>query len=281
MDIMYLLLSILGESGGYTIDKLNFRRNHIGFRQTLFLGFFVMSLSLLAYIVVAQLSFPHLVTASVVLILLMAGFSFGGNAFDYLSLKADDLSLREPLLDSQPILAGLVGYIFFPGERKPVFLIAFLVSAFVVHWGIHQRKLRRIQKKGMVYLLLGIILYAVLPSLYKESLRYLTPAYIVFFRVVCILVLTSVFLPIKSVRGFTPKRVQYGVLSGVICSVGAVAGMYAIQAYGVVVTSLFFMLGPALRYLAGQFIFREKIRRNEVISSLLLTLIVAVAAFMR
>ena len=44
---------------------------------------------------------------------------------------------------------------------------------------------------------------------------------------------------------------------------------------------LFLMLGPALRYLAGQFILHEKVRRGEVLASLMLALVVAVAAFIK
>jgi len=281
MNFFYLLLSTLGESGGYVFDRLNFKRNRIGFRQLMFLSFLGMSIFLWLFIFLTGASFPHFSLVSLGLVALIIGFSFGGNVFDALSLKADDLSLREPLIDFYPILAGLVGYIAFPGERKSVYLWAFVAGTMVVWWGLHHIKLRRIQKKGIGYLLLGTILYAVLPSLYKEALNYLSPAYIAVLRVTGILILTSIFLPFKSIRSLTPNRVWYCVLSSLSCSVAAIAGLYAILAFGVVVTMLFLMLGPALRYLAGQFILHEKVRRSEVISSVMLTLIVAIAAFIR
>jgi drug/metabolite transporter (DMT)-like permease len=216
-----------------------------------------------------------------VLLLGVGAFSFGGNVFDELSMKSNDLSLREPLVDFEPVLSGLVGYAIFPAQRKTAFLIAFILGAFIVRWGIHRRKLRKGQKKGMFYLLIGVILYAILPSLYQETLHYISPSYLAFFRVAVILVLTTIFFPPKKWKGFTAKRVNYVVVAGIIYAAGAIVSLYAIQVYGVVLTMLFLMLGPALRYLAGQFILHEKVRRGEVLSSLMLTLVVAMAAFFR
>lgn len=170
MNFLFLFGQILGESGGYVFDRLNFKRNRIGFRQLMFLSFLMMSLFLWSFVFISGASFPHISLVSVGLIMLIIGFSFGGNVFDALSLKSDDLSLREPLIDFGPILAGLVGYIFFPAERESVYLWAFIAGTAVVWWGMHRIKLRRLQKKGISYLILAIILYATLPSLYKERL---------------------------------------------------------------------------------------------------------------
>ncbi len=281
MGIFYLLTSILAESAGKTIDRLNYSRYHIGARQSLFIDFVVMSIAIGLFILLAGLPFPHFTPKIVVLLLLIAFFSFGGNVFDELSLKANDLSLREPLVDFDPIMSGLVGYLLFPAQRKPAFLVAFILGAFIVRWGIHRRKLRKGQKKGMFYLLIGIMLYSVLPSIYQETLKYLSPSYIAFFRVTAILVLTSLFFPPRKWKGFSPRRVQFAVMAALAYAVGAIVSLYAIKTYGVVLTMLFLMLGPALRYLAGQFILHEKVRRGEVLSSLMLTLVVAIAAFVK
>jgi drug/metabolite transporter (DMT)-like permease len=281
MDFMYLFTSILAESVAKTIDKLNYHRNRITPRVMMFLVFLVMTISITTYIVITRQSVPHISPRVVLLLLGVGAFSFGGNVFDELSLKADDLSLREPLVDFEPILAGLVGYAVFPSQRKTAFLIAFILGGFIVRWGIHRRKLRKGQKKGMFYLLIGVMLYAILPSLYQETLHYISPSYLAFFRVTAILVLTSIFFPPKKWKGFTTKRVSYVIAAGIIYAIGAIASLYAIRIYGVVLTMLFLMLGPALRYLAGQFILHEKVRRGEVLSSLMLTLVVALAAFVR
>jgi len=276
MGFLYLFISIFGESAGTTIDKLNFRKNSIAARQLMFLIFIAMAAILTLFIYLTKQPFPRFTLITIGLISLIALVSFSSNVFDILSLKADDLSLREPLCDFEPIVAGLVGYALFPAERKPGFLLAFILGAIIVYYGTHRRKLRRLQKKGMSYLALAISFEALLPSVYKETLGYLSPSYIAWFRVVSVLVLTSLFFPPKKALRASSKKLSYSFLSGIAYSVGAVASIYAIKELGVVLTMLLMLLGPFLRYMAGYFILKEKVRKGEVASSVLLALVVLV-----
>ncbi len=182
MGLFYVLLSILAESTGKTIDKLNFKKNRIAALQQMLLVFFAMSVSLVLFIILTRQPLPRMTLVPLGLAVLIALVSFVSNILDTFSLKATDLSLREPLTDFQPIVAGLVGYALFPAERKPGFLLAFMLGAVIVYWGTHRRKLRRYQKKGLTYLLLVVCLEALLPSIYKEAVIYLSPSYVALFR---------------------------------------------------------------------------------------------------
>src|SRR5665213_718503 len=276
MGLLYLLLSIISESTAKTIDKLNFRRNRIASRQMNLLLFFAMAVCLLLYLLIAKPPLPHFALVTVGLVALIALASFGSNVFDVLSLKADDLSLREPLLDFQPIVAGLIGYMLFPAERKPGFLLAFVLGAVIVYYGTHRRKLRRLQKKGMSYLTLAICFEAFLPSIYKVTLIHLSPFYIALFRVLSVLVLSSLFFPPRNVPHLTSKKFGYAFLSGIVYAIGTVSSLYAIRELGVVLTMLLMLLGPFLRYMSGYFILKENVRKGEIASSFLLALVVLV-----
>lgn len=276
MGFLFALLAIAGENGTTIIDKLNFRRNGISARELIFLVFFGMTASVLVFIVATGQPFPDLVWPALMLLAVVIVVSFLGNVFDYLSLKVDDLSLREPMHGFEPALAGLVGYFVFPGERQPVALIAFLLAVFIVYYGTHRRRLYKRQKKGMLYLLLATALYASQPSLYKLTLEYINPAYITLFRVAAILFLSIIFFRLGQ-QAYSAKKVSYGLASGMVCAVGAIAGLYAIDILGVVQTMLLMLLGPAIMYLASYFILHEKVRKGEVVSSALLAFIVLVA----
>jgi drug/metabolite transporter (DMT)-like permease len=276
MGLMYLFVSVLAESAANTIDKLNFNRNRITAQQLLFLSFLGMTLATLAYVVVTKQPFPRLTFVSLGLLALATVVSFGANVFDYLSLKADDISLREPLFDFEPVIAGLVGYALFPAERKTGFLLAFLIGGVIVYWGSHRRRLGKRQKRGMLYMLLAVSLFGLLPSVYKLSLGYLSPVYITLLRTSAILVLASVFFPMANVRRLSAKKINYSLLGGVVYALAAVASLYAISRLGVVLTMLLSLLGPALRYLAGYFVLKENVRTGEIISSTLLALVVLV-----
>jgi drug/metabolite transporter (DMT)-like permease len=276
MNLLYPFTAVTGESVAKTIDKLNYRKNHIQPRQLIFLVFSGMFVSILVYIIATKKHFPAITLISIGLIALIGVVSFLGNVFDYISLKSDDLSLREPMLNFVSVLAGLIGYVLFPQERKIGFLIAFILGAVIVYYGTHQRHLGRVQKKGMFYLTIAVVFYALLPSIYKVTLAHISPAYIAFFRVAVILALTSIFLPVKNLRLLSSSKVSYGLSSGFIYAVETVASLYAIQKLGVVETMLLFLLGPALMYLTSYFILREKVRKGEVISSLLLAGVVLI-----
>lgn len=282
MNFLYPFIAILGESAAKTIDKLNFSKNHIPYRLLMLLTFIAMTASLLLFIILTRQSFPAISLVSFGLIALIALASFGGNLFDYLSLKANDLSLREPMVDFDPILAGLVGYVLIPSERKVAFLIAFIIGAVIVYWGTHQRRLRHFQKRGMFYCLLAALLYAFLPSIYQLTLVYISPSYIAFFRVAAILIFTIIFLPVKKItKSLSSSKLTYSFLAGLVYSIEAIASLYAIKTLGVVLTMILLMLGPALRYLASSFILKEKVRKQEVISSLLLAGVVLISIFIQ
>lgn len=277
MGILFSIIAIFCESLGKTIDKVNYRKNRITYRQMLLLAFTGMTISILAFILITGEPLPPFSWPMLGLVILIALFSFAGNVFDEMSVMTDDLSLREPLVDFQPILAGLVGYALFPAQRKPIFLLAFALSAFVVYWGTHRRKLRRRQKKGMTYLLLAAVFYAFLPSIYNVALDYLSPAYISMFRVVSILVLVMIFLPVKRIRKISSAKVRYAFAGSVVYSIEAIAGLYAIKSLGVVVAMMLFMLGPAITYWSSSFILKEKVRTGEMVSSFMLAVIVSVS----
>jgi glucose uptake protein GlcU len=280
MSLIFPLASIIAESAGKTVDKLNFARNHIAPRQLMWLVFVGMSLSMLLFIVVTRQPFPTVTLVSVGLVALIALVSFASNVLDVFSLKADDLSLREPMNDFQVLLAGLVAYVLFPAERKPAFLVVFVLGVFIMRWGTHRRRLRNFQKKGMSFFLFSCMLEALLPSIYKITLGHISPSYIALSRVVAILVLSTIFFPPKKTyEALTSKKVLYSLTSGVIYAIGTVTSLYAIHVLGVVQTMLILLLGPSLHYLAGYFILKEKVRGGEVASSALLAAIALVAFF--
>lgn len=275
MDFLYPLTRIVAESVGKTIDKFNFRRNNISARHLIILVFSGMSLSLGLYILLANKPFPHFTSTALLLMTAIALISFIANVFDFVSLRLNDISLREPMVGFEPIAAGLVGYLFFPSERNTGYLIAFALGAVAVYFGTHRRKLRVNQKKGMFYLLMGVLFYAFLPTIYKQALVYISPEYITFFRAASVLILSLIFLP--RMKWTKPRgKIIYGLSSGVVYSLGTVAGLYAIQKLGVVLSMLLLLLEPALKYLISYFVLKEKVRKGEVASSAILALIVLV-----
>lgn len=278
MNFIFPLIHIVGETTAKTVDKFNFRRNKIAPQQLMLLVFIGMSISLFIYILFARLPLPAFTSLTIILLASIGLISFAANIFDFLSLKYNDLSLREPMLGFKPILAGLFGYVIFPEQREIKLLIAFILGAVVVHYGTHRRKLKKNERTGTAFMLLAIIFYALLPSVFELALVYVSPEYISFFRTITILALSVLFFRNSRRRkNFTKGGTIYGLTSGFIYSIGTVASLYAIQSFGVVIATLLGLLAPTLMYLVSYFVLKEKVRRGEVTSSIALALIVVVA----
>ena len=279
MNFLLPLTAIFGTSIAGTIDKIAFRRNVISPNRLMQLVFFSMSLSVILFIVVRGLPFPAFPAIGIGLASAIIVTSFFANVCDYRSLKVNDVSSREPVRDLGPVVAGLFGYILFPSEREAGFLIVLILSALVVYWGSYSRHRPKKRERGMLLALLAVILFAVLPPLYKFSLDYFTPEYIHLFRVLGILVLTVIFGLFSKRPRFSKSSVGLGMLSGVIFTISGIAILYSIAIFGLIVTMFFLLFGPALRYGFGFFILKEKIHKREMLSSLLLVIIVSSTLF--
>lgn len=279
MNLILPLVTVIGSAVAGTIDKINFRRNGISPNRLMLLEFFSMSLAMVLFIASRRLPFPHISLIAAGFILLVIVISFVANFFDYRSLQINDISSREPVLDVTPIIAGLFGYILFPSEREAGFLIVLLLSIVVVYWGSYSTHLRKAQKRGMHFVLASVILYSLLPSLYKLMFDYFSPEYVLLFRVLGILVLSLIFLSSSGLSHFSRATVTLGLLSGVFFTIAGLATLYSIAILGLINTMFLLLLAPALRYSIGYFILKEKIHRREMFSSLLLVIIVSSTLF--
>ncbi len=280
LNLIYPLIAVIAESAGKTVDKISFTQTHITPRQMMLLTFIVMTLCLLLFLLFTKSAFPTLSLISISLVLLIGMVSFASNIFDELSLKVDDLSLREPLNDFQPILAGLIGYFLFPSEREPIYLFMFIISIFIVYYGTHRRKLRNFQIRGMHFLLLAVVFESILPSIYSVALNKISPAYLAFFRVFGVLIFSLLFFQVKPIfETLSYKMTSYSILAGVIYAIGAIVSLIAIDLLGVTQAMLLLLLGPLLRYTSGYFILKEKVRMGEMLSSLLLAILVLTTIF--
>lgn len=280
--LFYPIIAVICETTGYLVDKYNYKTTQISVHFLMRLIFLTMGVSLLLYVVVAGIPLLAFSVVAMLLLVLLAIVSFFGNFFDYLSLRNNDLSLRQPILGMEPILASFLGQIFFADERKDIFLIAILLSCAVMYIGYRNTRVSLEQKKGMQYLLIAVAIYAFGPSIYKITLPYISPEYITLFRVLFILILSSVLLPVK--RGESKNRnnkIVLGIGAGILYAAGAVASLYAIDAYGVTQTMLLLALTPAIVYLSAHFFFKERVLGRCLLSSACLIAIILGTTFIQ
>jgi len=280
MGYVYLLVSIFVENTGKILDKYNFKHTSISPRESLLYTFIAMTIVVSISAGVIRPGLPQFTLAVVIPLLLIVLISLLSNVLDAISLKINDLSLREPLSGFHPILAGFIGYVLFPDERNWLLLVALIAGALVVSWGINPSKLRKAQKAGILYMLAAIILESLLTNVYAIALKETSPELIALVRTFSIALLLYLFIkPKKRVRKKRKQSLLFAALAGLAYGVGAIVGLYAIRDLGVVTMMLLMLLGPALRYTSAYIFLRDKPTRKEVISSGLLGLIAAGVAF--
>ena len=273
MDFIYPLVSVVGESLGKTIDKLNYNKNNIKPGQLLFLLFSTNVIGLLLSLLFIHQPFPILSLSLASLIAFMIAISVGQNLFDYVGLSTKNLSLREPITNLEPILASFLAYLLFPSERNIKYIIAILIGVIILYIGNSNRKLKLELDRGIIYLFLGMVCSAAIVSIYKLGLETITPVYLLLFRTSGVLLLTLLFFR-PGIKGLKQNQIRLGVGSGLIYIIGNLSRLYSIQYLGINFTILVLLLGPGLIYIASSLVLKEKVQLKQIVTSTALLIII-------
>ena len=278
MGIIQPLIAIAGESIAKTIDKLNFNKNKIKPAQLIFIIFSGMFISLISFILITQESFPILDLKLVGLISLMIIFSLAQNIFDFTGISSKNLSFREPINNFEPIMASFIAFILFPSEREIKIIIAIIIGAIVIYLGNSDKKLNLKLDKSTIYLFLAMICSAILVSIYKFGLEFISPSYLFIFRVSGILLLLPLLRKINFNKMNT-SQISYGLFSGFIYFGGFLFRLFSIKNLGLNFTILILLLGPALTYFLSKIILKERIQFKKIVISIILILIIVLTIY--
>lgn len=278
MSILQPLIAIIGESIAKTIDKLNFNKNKIKPTQLIFLIFSGMFIGLISFILITQESFPILDIKLVSLILLMIIFSLAQNIFDFTGISSKNLSFREPINNFEPIMASFIAFILFPSEREIKIIVAIIIGAIVLYLGNSDKKLDLKLDKGTICLFLAMICSAILVSIYKFGLEFISPSYLFIFRVSGILLILPLLKKINF-KELSTTQISYGLFSGFIYFGGFIFRLFSIKNLGLNFTILILLLGPALTYFLSKIILKEKIQFKKIVISFILILIIVLAIY--
>lgn len=275
MGYIFALTAIFSENAGKILDKYNFKHTKVTPREQLDWVFGVMATVIAAFILILQPELPKLSQAALLPLGLIIGLSFLSNIFDEISLKINELSLREPLSNFHPILAGFIGYILFPEERTFLLLVALILSGMIILWGVKPNKLAGAQKIGIAYMFLSVIIESALSNIYVLALENVSPEYIALTRAVFIFILLLIFFKPKRNKKHENKKksILYALAAGIAYSVGAIVSLYAIDTLGIVTAMLLLLFAPILRYASTYILLKDKPSKEEIISSCLLGLI--------
>lgn len=266
MYFLYPLISVLSESIAKTIDKVNYNKNKVNPRELLFLLFVTMSVGTAVSLLFIDQAFPVLSLSLVGLIILVIVVSFAQNFFDYVGLSTKNLSLREPIINLQPIFASFFAYLLFPSERNIKYLAAIFLGVAIIYIGSSRRKYKLTFDRGVAYLFVGMLCSAILASIYKLGLETISPLYLFLFRATGVLILLQLFFR-PNLKSLKKNQVALGVCSGLIYIAGNLGQLYSIQYLGLNLTILLLLLGPGVIYTASSFVLKEKVQYRQIATS--------------
>lgn len=279
MSFLYPLLSVVSEAFGKTIDKLNYQKNKIQPNQLLFLLFGTIVTGLLVPAVFIHQSAPKMSVAFIGLVIFMIVVSFCQNFFDYVGLRTKNLSLREPINNFQPILAGFLAYVLFPSERNPKYIIAILIGTAILYVANSNRRLRFEFDAGTIYLFLGVVCSAVLSSVYKLGLESVSPFYLLLIRAVGVLLLVWLFFR-PNLKNLQKNQTILGIGSGLLYLIANLAELYSIKYLGLNLTIMVLMLGPAIIYMGSFVVLKEKVLPKQIVASVALLSVILWALYL-
>lgn len=279
MYFLFPLISVLSESIAKTIDKANYNKNKIKPRELLFLLFITMATGTGVSLLFIDQSFPAFSLGLVGLLSLVIVVSFGQNFFDYVGLSTKNLSLREPIVNLQPIFASFLAYLLFPSERNIKYVIAIVLGVAIMYIGSSGHRYRLTFDKGVMYLFLGMICSAALVSIYKFGLETIPALWLFLFRATGVLILLSFFFK-PNLKSLKKNQIGLGVGSGLIYIAGNLGQLYSIQYLGLNLTILLLLLGPGVIYLASSLILKEKVQSRQIATSAALLTVIIWAAYL-
>ncbi len=273
MSLLYPIVTVVAEVVGKTIDKFNFKKNHIKPTQEIFLVFITMAVLSSAYTLLTTRSMPVLTFTLAVLILLMVGVSFLQNVFEFNGLFSKDLAYRELFVGIQPLLTSFLAVIFFPSEREIKYVIGIILGVAILYFGSYENHWKFKCDKGTLYILLGIFCSAILSNIYKVGLDFLSPQALFMVRTIGVLALLFIFGHVG--RHFPNNQSKFvGSLAGFTYFIGFLMHLLSIKYLGINLTILILFLHPVLAYFMSFEVLKEKISVRRVVSNLLLILVV-------
>jgi drug/metabolite transporter (DMT)-like permease len=274
MSYLLILVNILGETNGKIIDKYNFRNTNISPKSLIFWLF--LSMFSLSFLLVSTQSraLPDISAGMILLFLFIILCSFGQNFFDFSGVALKDLSVREPIVNFQPLLTGLIAFLFFESERDLFLFLAIIIGSITLIWANTKSLNSKIQfDKGMTYLFLGILCSACVSNAYNIGLKDFSPETLFLIRSLGILLISGLFFYPKIIQS-SKKQASLGLISGMVYFIGHLAKIYSISIFGLQNAVLLFMLSPVFMYLHAHFILKEKIGIKKLMASSILICLV-------
>jgi len=256
------VLAAFGFAGGVLIDKFELSKRHLPLGTYLTLLFLLLAFlsGVFLVIVPGQMVIPtHGYSVSMIgAFVTMIALAIGWNIFYYRGLKKEKVQEFDLILMTEPLVTIMLASAFFPAERKVTILMAALLAALALMFAhMHHRRLTiDTYARG---LLIAVLLMSLEVLVIRTLLRSFTPGMLYFLRTTLLFV-TFYFLYKPRFRSI--KLADFGIVfvTALFGVLQMLARFFGYSTGGVVVTTLFLLLGPVLVEAASLAVLHESLK---------------------
>lgn len=266
----------ISEAAGTILEKTVLRKRKINYKVYTvfsFLAIVLVSLPLLYFF--WKLTPEAYETKNLLILAFIITTSIIANLLMFYSLKREKVSELEPLRLFQPLFVILLAFIIYSTERKYSILIAALIASGALIFS-HIEKHHFRFNKYLIAALLASLFFAVELVATKALLPYYSGITFYFVRCAAILLITlAIFRP-------NPKNIDKtsGILifiTGAIWVFYRVLLYYGYATYGVIFTTLLFILAPVFIYAFARIFLKEKLTWRNIVATIVIILCVTYA----
>jgi len=218
---------------------------------------------------------------NILIFILIIIFSFLGNIFLYYSLKHEKITQIEPARILEPLLVILIAIIFsfFINsslyERKISVILPAIIAATTLLFS-HIKKHHLKFNKYFITTLIASTFFALELVISRLLLDFYSPMTFYFIRALAVSILSLlIFMP--NFKGLDKKSLGIILLTSIGWVIYRVLIYYGYIHYGVIFTTLLFLLAPIFIYLFAHIFLKEKISWKNIVTSLIILACVAYA----
>ena len=274
MVYLPIIGSIL-EATGSTLEKMLMKRKDINYRNYTVYGFLGIVIVMLPFIFFFwKVDSEARVLKNLLLFFFLIVIAGCANICTYYSLKRKSLSVLEPVRLMQPLFTILLAVLFFSSERR-YSIVALALIASIALIAAHIKKHHFCFDKYIIAALLGSLFFAIELVASKPILQFYNPFSFYFLRCLMIFLVTLVILRPKT--NINNKSKWIILLISAVWVFYRLILYYGYEIYGIVFTTILFILTPIFVYIFAVIFLKEKITLKQIISSIIILVCVVIA----
>lgn len=281
--MIYLpIFGALLEASGTILDKKILKIRGINFKNYVVYGFLAIALVMLPFIYFFwSLKKEALYPGNIIIFLIILVTAVFANILSCYSVKREDLCEIEPIRLMQPLFTILIAFFlsfFFTSysSEKNVSILILAIIASVSLIASHIRRHHLVYNKYILAALISSLLFAIELSLSKAIIDYYSSFTFYFLR--CLLIFIITFLIFRpKIKSIPKKSYLMIIIVSAIWSIYRVILYWGYSVYGVVFTTMMFILSPILIYIFARIFLKEKISLRNMISGAIILVCVVIA----